>query len=461
MKLKDIQSVYFIGIGGIGMSAIARWFNQRGVKVGGYDRVDTNLTTRLSLEGMWVHYEDNPRNIPAEFMDKEKTLIIYTPAVPKKHEELRYFQKKKFIVMKRSEALGIISKKHYTVAVGGTHGKTTTSSMVAHLLNQSEKGCSAFIGGIMTNYDSNLIVGGEDAPVVVEADEFDRSFLWLSPNYTVVTSVDPDHLDIYGDEEQMKDAFGEFVKLSGEDGSTLIHHAAAEKINMHLENLYYTYGIDKGDIQAKALRAVNGMFVFNYHGNEVIKDLTLSVPGFHNVENAVAAVRVALDLGMDPETIKAGIASYRGVKRRFEYIIKDDKLTFIDDYAHHPTEITAFLKSVKALFPRKKLTVIFQPHLFSRTRDFQTGFAESLSLADEIILLDIYPAREEPIPGITSQIIFDNITKEQKILCEKSELMEVIATRNVELLCTVGAGNIDQEVPKLKSYYLNKYQIES
>ncbi len=250
----------------------------------------------------------------------------------------------------------------------------------------------------MTNYDSNLIVGGEDAPVVVEADEFDRSFLWLSPNYTVVTSVDPDHLDIYGDEEQMKDAFGEFVKLSGEDGSTLIHHAAAEKINMHLENLYYTYGIDKGDIQAKALRAVNGMFVFNYHGNEVIKDLTLSVPGFHNVENAVAAVRVALDLGMDPETIKAGIASYRGVKRRFEYIIKDEKLTFIDDYAHHPTEITAFLKSVKALFPRKKLTVIFQPHLFSRTRDFQTGFAESLSLADEIILLDIYPAKGRTDP---------------------------------------------------------------
>ncbi|MFT7196692.1 MAG: UDP-N-acetylmuramate--alanine ligase, partial [Marinoscillum sp.] len=244
------------------------------------------------------------------------------------------------------------------------------------------------------------------------------------------------------------------------EGKSLIHYAAAEKINMHLEHLYYTYGIDKGDIQAKALRAVNGAFIFNYHGSKVIKDLKLSVPGFHNVENCIAAVTLALDLGMDAETIKSGIESYRGVKRRFQFIVKNDKFTFIDDYAHHPTEITAFLKSVKALYPRKKLSVIFQPHLYSRTRDFEEGFAESLSLADELILLDIYPAREEPIKGVTSSIIFDRIYKENKVLTDLAGLAEVMAEKDVELLCTIGAGNIDMEVPKLKDYYLNKYQIE-
>ncbi|MFY0605806.1 MAG: UDP-N-acetylmuramate--L-alanine ligase [Cyclobacteriaceae bacterium] len=461
MRLTDVHSVYLIGIGGIGMSAIARWFNQRGVKVGGYDRIQTTLSSKLEEEGMWIHYVDNRKEIPSEFLDKVNTLIVYTPAIPAKHEELRFFNKKGYHVKKRSEVLGLISRDHYTVAVAGTHGKTTTSSMIAHLLNQSEAGCSAFIGGIMTNYESNLIVGKEEAPVVVEADEFDRSFLHLSPNYTIVTSVDPDHLDIYGDEDQMKEAFGQFVQLGGEEGKTLVHYAAGEKINMHLENLYYTYGIDKGDIQAKALRAVNGTFIFNYHGNQVIKDLKLSVPGFHNVENCVAAVTLALDMGMDAETIKAGIESYRGVKRRFEFVIKNDKFTYIDDYAHHPTEISAFLKSVKALFPRKKLTVVFQPHLYSRTRDFQKGFAESLMLADEIILLDIYPAREEPIKGVTSDIIFEKIYKENKALTTMDELEGVLSSKSVELLCTIGAGSIDTQVPKLKSYYLNKFEIEA
>ncbi|RED92447.1 UDP-N-acetylmuramate--L-alanine ligase [Marinoscillum furvescens] len=461
MKLEDIHSVYFVGIGGIGMSAIARWFNQRGVAVGGYDRVETPLTTRMSLEGMWIHYVDDRKAIKPQFLNPESTLVVYTPAVPASHGELKFFQKKGFIVKKRSEVLGMISRGHYTIAVGGTHGKTTTSSMVAHLLNQSAQKCSAFVGGIMANYDTNMLVADKEAPVVVEADEFDRSFHRLSPNYSIVTSVDPDHLDIYGTEEEMKKAFGHFLQLSGEEGKTLIHYKAAEKVNMHLEHLYYTYGIDAGDVQAKALRAVNGTFIFNYKGKEVIKDLKLSVPGFHNVENAVAAVTVALDMGMDPEVIKEGIASYRGVKRRFEYVIKEDKFTFIDDYAHHPTEISAFLRSVKALFPKKKLTAVFQPHLYSRTKDFQKGFAESLSLADEIILLDIYPAREEPIPGISSRVIFDQIFKEPKTLCEKSELMDVIKEKDVELLCTIGAGNIDMEVPKLKAHFLKHFDIEA
>lgn len=461
MKLEDIHNVYFIGIGGIGMSGIARWFNQRGVKVGGYDRTETNLTTKLSLEGMWVHYQDNKKDIPAHFHNDENTLVVYTPAVPSSHGELKYFQSKKFDVKKRSEVLGLISKGHYTVAVGGTHGKTTTSSMVAHLLKQSTKGCSAFVGGIMTNYDSNLIVGDEDAPVVVEADEFDRSFHQLSPNYTIVTSVDPDHLDIYGTEEEMRKAFGQFLQLSGEEGKTLIHYKASEKVNMHLEHLYYTYGIDGGDIRAHALRAVNGIFIFNYQGSRTIKDVNLLVPGFHNVENALAAITVAVDMGMSSEAIKEAMASYRGVKRRFEYVIKSEKLIFIDDYAHHPEEIRAFLRSVKALFPKKKITAIFQPHLYSRTKDFQAGFADSLSLADELILLDIYPAREEPMPGITSEVIFNKVFTPQRHLIDKKDLMEVMAGREVEVLVTMGAGDIDKEVPKLKEYYLNKLKSEA
>lgn len=461
MRLEDIHNVYFIGIGGIGMSAIARWFNKRGVKVGGYDRVETNLTTKLSLEGMWIHNEDNRKGIPAHFMNSEDTLIIYTPAVPSKHGELKYFLSKKFDVRKRAEVLGIISKDHFTIAIGGTHGKTTTSSMVAHLLKHHEKGCSAFIGGIMTNYESNLIIGDENAPVVVEADEFDRSFHWLVPNYTVVTSVDPDHLDIYGTEEEMRKAFGQFLQQSGEDGKTLIHYKAAEKVNMHLEHLYYTYGLDGGDIRAHALRAVNGIFIFNYQGTKTIKDINLLVPGFHNVENALAAITVAVDMGMSSESIREAMASYRGVKRRFEYIIKHEKMIFIDDYAHHPEEVRAFLKSVKALFSKKNLTVVFQPHLYSRTRDFQAGFADSLMLADELILLDIYPAREEPISGVTSELIFNKVFIPNRHLIQKEELMDKLKELDVEVLVTIGAGDIDKEVPKIKEYYLKKIERES
>lgn len=461
MRIEDINSVYFVGIGGIGMSAIARWFKQRGAYVAGYDRVKTPLTARLEGEGMWIHYEDKIGEVPELYLDKEQTVIVYTPAIPKGHGELNYFRKKEFEVMKRSELLGVISRGHYTIAVAGTHGKTTTSSMVAHLLNHSERGCSAFIGGIMTNYDSNLIVGNSEAPVVVEADEFDRSFHRLAPDYAVITSVDPDHLDIYGHEDEMQNAFGQFVNLVNADGKTLIHHKAAEKINGHLENLYYTYGIDRGDIQARALRAVGATFVFNYYGSVVIKDVRLEVPGFHNVENAIAAITVALDMGMAPEAVKAQMGSYRGVKRRFEYIIKDERFVQIDDYAHHPTEISAFLRSVRALYPHKRITAIFQPHLYSRTRDFMDGFAESLDLADEIILLDIYPAREEPIPGISSQVIFDKMQKSNKVQSSKGELMDLMKEKDVELLCTIGAGDIDQEVPKLKEYYLKKYNLEA
>lgn len=461
MKLSDVHSVYFVGIGGIGMSAIARWFHQRGVRVGGYDRVETGLTCQLSREGIWIHYEDHLEAVPEAFLNPDTSLIIYTPAIPKYHGELNFFQNGGFEVMKRSEILGLISRDHYTVAVAGTHGKTTTSSMVAHLLNHSAKGCSAFIGGIMTNYETNLLVGDESAPVVAEADEFDRSFHRLRPNHSIVTSVDPDHLDIYGTEEEIRKAFAHFISLSGPEGKTLLHFDAVPRISHLLEYPFRTYGMEKGDVQARNLRSENGCSIFDYHGAVVIEHLKLMVPGFHNVENAVAAITVALDLGMDVESIEEAIATFRGVKRRFEYIIKSDSLVMIDDYAHHPTEISAFLRSVKALFPDKKLTAIFQPHLFSRTNDFQDGFAESLSLADEVILLDIYPAREEPMPGVTSGIIFDKMTIADKVMCMKSDLLQVMSGRKVEVVCTIGAGDIDKEVPKLKEYYSNAYKIEA
>jgi UDP-N-acetylmuramate--alanine ligase len=461
MRLEEIKSVYFIGIGGIGMSALARWFKERNIAVAGYDKTKTILCHQLEAEGIPIHFEEDLDQIDADFQNQENTLVVYTPAVPENHLELRFFQKENFTVMKRSEVLGMISKGHYTVAIAGTHGKTTTSSMVAHILNQIDKGCSAFVGGIMTNYNTNMIYGAADAPVVVEADEFDRSFHRLSPNYSVVTSVDLDHLDIYGSEEEIQKSFGEFVQKTAEDGHLLIQYKSAEKISNYLDNLYYTYGIDAGDYQAKALRAADGIFYFNYHGKEVIKDLKLMVPGFHNVENAVAAISVALDLGIDPVTVKDAIASYKGVKRRFEYVIKDKKMVYIDDYAHHPTEITSFLRSVRSLYPLKKITAVFQPHLFSRTNDFYREFAKSLELADDIILLDIYPAREEPMKGVTSEIILERIEKKNKAIVPREQLISKLEEKSVEVLVTMGAGDIDKEVVRLKNHFIDKHEIEA
>ncbi|MEP0368367.1 MAG: UDP-N-acetylmuramate--L-alanine ligase [Cyclobacteriaceae bacterium] len=453
MELDKIDSVYFIGIGGIGMSAIARWFKQRGKRVAGYDRVKTPLTQSLEDEGIWIHYEDKVKAIPETFKEREWCLIVYTPAVPADFGELVYFQKKDFTVMKRSEVLGMISKDHYCIAVGGTHGKTTTSSMLAHILSKSEAGCSAFIGGIMTNTNSNLIIGEKDAPLVVEADEFDRSFHRLFPNYAIVTSVDADHLDIYGDESQMKEAFGKFLQLVPEDGHLLVHYKAAEKVNTYLENLYFTYGIDQGDYQARALRSIGGVFYFNYHGRRTIKDIALYVPGFHNVENCVAAISAAIELDVPLEVIKEAVKSYRGVKRRFEFILRQKDLVYIDDYAHHPSEITAFLRSVKSMYPNKKITTIFQPHLYSRTKDFYLGFAESLDLSDEVILLDIYPARETPIPGVTSQMILDKMFTANRKIVAKEDIVADLEERDLDILVTIGAGDIDQLVPVIGNHF--------
>lgn len=456
MNLTDIHRVYFVGIGGIGMSALARWFNASKVQVAGYDKTETILTKKLVEEEITVHYDDELSLIGNDFLEVEGTLIVYTPAIPEDHKGLTFFRDGSFEVMKRSEVLGLISKNSFTIAIAGTHGKTTTSSMVAHLLSGTRKGCSAFVGGIMTNTDSNLIIGSKTAPIVVEADEYDKSFMKLHPNITVVTSLDPDHLDIYGDETTMLDTYEEFVKKTPKDGKVIMSSEAGYKINPG--NKYISYAIKNGDAVADALRIVNGAFVFTYrYGMEKIPDIHLEVPGYHNVENALAAITVAVEMGMDGMEIRKRMKSYSGVKRRFEYAFRSPNTVLIDDYAHHPEEIEAFLKSVRALSRERRVTAIFQPHLFSRTNDFKKGFARALDKADEVILLDIYPAREEPIKGVTSQSIFDLMENENKVMVSKDNLVEELSNRNLDVVLTMGAGDIDKEVPKIVELMKGNY----
>lgn len=452
MKIEDIHSVFFVGIGGIGMSALARWFTQRGCSVGGYDRVATPLTKQLEKEGINIHYVDDLSLVPVAFKNKSNTLIIYTPAIPKEHSELLFFKSGGYAVKKRSEVLGMITKDHYTIAVAGTHGKTTTSSMIAHLLHGSKKGCSAFVGGIMTNYDSNLIIGDADAPVVVEADEFDRSFLQLHPDFSIVTSLDPDHLDIYENEGSMQQSYLDFMQLTDHNGKIILHESVAVQVSQRLGRAFSTYGLTTAQIRASNIRVEDSCFVFDYIGKSVIADIKLALPGFHNVSNAVAAITAALNQKMPDALVKERIESYRGVKRRFEYIFKSEALTYIDDYAHHPAEIAALLGSVRKLFPNKKITAIFQPHLYSRTRDFQVGFAESLQMADEVLLMEIYPARELPINGVSAAIIYDKIQGIAKQMVRPDDFPEILDSVRPEVLLTIGAGDIDKLVPLIKQH---------
>lgn len=457
MNLNDIKYTYFIGIGGIGMSALARWFRANDVEVAGYDRTETPLTRQLTEEGMSVHYEDDPNLIPQAFLAKESTLVIYTPAIPSDHQEYHFFEAEHFSLLKRAQVLGLITENRFTIAVAGTHGKTTTSSMIAYLLEGTRKGCNAFVGGIMTNFGTNLIIGDKMAPVIVEADEYDKSFMQLHPNYTIITSLDPDHLDIYGDETNMLDTYEQFVKKTPENGKVLMSSAAGFKINPG--NKYVSYAIKHGDAVADSLRVVNGAFVFTYRcGMEKIADIHLEVPGYHNVENALAAITVALDMGMEGKEIRKKLRGYTGVKRRFEYVFRSPSVTLIDDYAHHPKEIEALLKSVRTLSKNRKVLAVFQPHLYSRTNDFKTGFADALNVADEIILLDIYPAREEPIPGVSSESIFELIDNKHKVLISKNKLIEELDNRHLDVILTIGAGDIDREVPKIRDFLRKKYQ---
>ncbi len=463
MKLENYDIIYFLGIGGIGMSAQARWFMKKGLRVSGYDKTPTVLTEALQKEGMLIHFEDSVDAIPSFVKEgKERTLVIFTPAIPKDHVEHAYLQENGFTIVKRSEVLGLLTKNYKTIAVAGTHGKTTTSSMVAHILKVADIRMVAFLGGITTNYESNLVMNGDvqpDTVVVVEADEFDRSFLRLFPEVAVVTSADPDHLDIYGDHESMITSFKDFIKQINSSGSLIIHESidALLTTNLSVGNKT-TYSMSRGQFFAEHITAKGGFFEFDLQGFGKVEHVILGVPGFHNVENAIAASIAAYKVGVDVVTIKKALASFAGVKRRFEFVLRNDKIVFVDDYAHHPTEIEAFLRSLKSMYPRKKLTVIFQPHLFTRTRDFAKGFSASLSLADELFLMDIYPARELPIPGVDSDMLFKNITSKVKIRCNKNDLMERLAATDMELVATIGAGDIDTFVEPIKQLLKKKYE---
>ncbi len=452
MKLEQYDSVYFLGIGGIGMSAIARWFKHKGLRVSGYDRTPTPLTHELIEEGMEIHFEDRIEFIPG-YITKEKTLVVFTPAIPKNHLEHAYLKEQGFTILKRSEVLGLLTKSYRTVAVAGTHGKTTTSSLIAHILKCAGMNMVAFLGGITTNYASNLVMHGEvnaKTVVVVEADEFDRSFLRLFPETAVVTSADADHLDIYGDHASMLTSFKDFIKQISKGGNLIIHESISSLAN-GIEIKKETYGMSQGQFFAGNITANGGFFEFDLLGfGKKIEKIQLGVPGFHNMENAIAATLVAMKLGVSEKIIRDALASFKGVKRRFEFIIKKNNLVYIDDYAHHPTEIEAFLKSLKSMYKGKKITVIFQPHLFTRTRDFAEGFSKSLSIADEVLLMDIYPAREEAIPGVTSDMLFKDITSSVKIRCGKKDVMQKLEDLDIEVLATVGAGDIDTFVEPIK-----------
>lgn len=448
--LKQIQAVYLIGIGGIGMSALARYFHAQGKKVGGYDRTSTALTAELESSGISVHYSDSTSSIAEPFKIAESTLIIYTPAVPESHSELSFFKSNGFEVLKRSQVLGALSKTYETIAVAGTHGKTTTSSIIAHLLKTSSRDCNAFLGGISSNYNTNLLTSTNSNLMVVEADEFDRSFLTLSPNLAIITSVDADHLDIYGSADEMLNSFHDFTECISTNG-TLIYRLGLPFSESTKQRFTYSVS-EQSDYYTSNLSIASGRYSFNIHSpSRTIEDLTFGMPGLHNLENAVAAFAAVDQLGLSDSEIREGFASYKGVKRRFDVHINTKELVYIDDYAHHPTEISACLHSVRELFPGRKVKGIFQPHLFSRTKDHMDEFATSLSELDEVTLLDIYPAREEPIAGITSSALLERISSDVKELVSKSSAVDQLSAGSLDILLTMGAGDIDQLVAPIKS----------
>ncbi|MGB4400636.1 MAG: UDP-N-acetylmuramate--L-alanine ligase [Daejeonella sp.] len=445
MELENIKRVYLIGIGGIGMSGLARYFKKRGCLVCGYDKTCTPLTSALMNEGIPVVFHDEVDNVPLSFQEKDpNTLIIYTPAVPKDSPLLNHFKSGGFAFKKRSEVLGILSKGMFTIAVAGTHGKTTTTSMIAHVLKDSGYDCSAFLGGIATNYNSNVLFGDNNT-MVVEADEFDRSFLTLHPDIAIVTSMDADHLDIYGDKSHLVDSFKQFTSQLKSGGKLLFRKG----LDLQSGQTYAANAV--ADVQAVNVRVESGNFHFDFkNGQLVIENIEMALPGLHNIENAVAAVEVALQLGIDPDKIRTALGNFKGVKRRFEYIVRNEGHVYIDDYAHHPEELRACIKAVKTLYPDRKLTTVFQPHLFTRTRDFAEGFAEVLGMTDELILLDIYPARELPIQGVNSEMILNKIDLANKRIMSKSEVIDYVRKEQPELLLTVGAGDIDTLIEPLK-----------
>lgn len=448
MDVNTLKAVYFIGAGGIGMSALVRYFLSTGKKVAGYDRTPSELTEKLIAEGADIHYEEDAERIPVDFRDSSTTLVVYTPAVPTTHAELVYFRDNGFTIQKRSQVLGMLTQYGKGLCVAGTHGKTTTSTMTAHLLHQSKVECNAFLGGISKNYGTNLLLSDKSEYIVIEADEFDRSFHWLTPFATVITATDADHLDIYGTKEAYLESFNHYTSLIRQGGALIIRKGIEIAPRLQEGVTLYTYSREEGDFHAEHVRIGGGEIVFDYispFGN--IKDVKLGVPVAINIENGIAAMALAQISGADNEEIKVAMANFRGVDRRFDFKIKNDKVVFLSDYAHHPEEIKQSILSMRALYEDKKLTGIFQPHLYTRTRDFYQEFADSLSLLDEVILTDIYPARELPIEGVSSQLIYDQLRPGiEKTLCRKEEILDLLKQKEIEVLIALGAGDIENYV---------------
>jgi len=443
---------YFLGIGGIGMSALARYFKTRGFEVAGYDRTETKLTQDLTAEGIEITYNEEVNFIPTTYLSAKNTLIIVTPAVPSTHPQLAYFKENNYTIKKRAEVLGDITRQSKGVCVAGTHGKTTTSTITAHLLYQSHVSCSAFLGGISSNYNTNLLLSKDSNYVVIEADEFDRSFHKLDPYMAVITSADADHLDIYETPEAFRESFEHFTSLISPGGALIIRKGIAVTPQLQKGVKLFTYSMDDGgDFHAENIKIANGEIRFDFvTPTDRIADVRLGVPVLINIENSVAAMALAWLNGVTADEIRVGISSFSGIARRFNTVYKSDKLVFMDDYAHHPSELKASISSIKALYPDRKITGIFQPHLYTRTRDFASEFASALSMLDELILLDIYPARERPIEGVSSDIILNDVKLENKTLCSKENLLSLLKDRDLDVLVTFGAGDIDKMVPLIK-----------
>ncbi len=451
--MKEYKSIYFVGAGGIGMAALERYFLSQGCKVAGYDRTRTDLTDALEKEGVEIAFDEAIEAIPDYCKDKNSTLVVFTPAIPSSHAGLNYFKDNGFTVMKRAQVLGLITENSKGLCFSGTHGKTTTSSMAGHILHNSAIGCNAFLGGVLRPYNSNLLLSPGTEFSVIEADEFDRSFHWLKPYIAVITATDPDHLDIYGTEEAYLESFAHFTELIRPDGALIVHTGLKVKPRPAEGVKVYSYSKDQGDFHAENIRKENGEITFDFESPMGrIENVSLGVPVDINIENAVASMAVCALIGTSFEDIKKGIETFQGAKRRFEFWMKEpgkNGTVVIDDYAHHPDELKASIKSVKDLYPGRKVSVIFQPHLYTRTRDFAPQFAEALSHADEVLLLDIYPAREQPIEGVTSEIILNDIKCAQKSICEKKDLIDRIKNHKFDVLLTVGAGDICNYLPQI------------
>lgn len=451
MEAKDIQAVYFVGAGGIGMSAIARYFINKGAVVAGYDRTPTDLTRELEKEGMLVHYEENTELIPQACRDAKHTLVVYTPAVPETHQELVYFRKGGFEIEKRAQVLGTLTRTHKGLCFAGTHGKTTTSTMCAHIMHQSHLDCNAFLGGISKNYDTNYILSDHSDYVVIEADEFDRSFHWLRPWMSVITATDPDHLDIYGTKEAYLESFNHYTELIQPGGALIIHQNLEMKQRVKDGVKVYTYSRSEGDFHAENVKMDNGTIVFDFISPvENVKGIELGQPIPINIENSVAAMAMAQLNGCTAEELRYGMKTYGGVDRRFDFKIKNNRHVFLSDYGHHPKEIFQCAKSLKELYTGRKITAIFQPHLYTRTRDFYRDFADALSHFDEVILTEIYPARELPIDGVTSDLIFDNLKEGvKKDIIKKDDVLSYVSQRDFDVLVVLGAGDLNDYVPEI------------